>query len=83
MKVIVHIERRAVIADPEGATIARSLADLGYSEVTAVRTGRTLHLDVSDDGAQRVLARVTEMCEKLLANPVIEDYRVEVEVTET
>lgn len=75
----VHIERRAVIADPEGSTIARSLADLGYDEVTAVRTGRTLHLDVSGDDPHLVRSRVTDMCEQLLANPVIEDYRVELE----
>lgn len=79
MRVTVHIERRAEIADPEGATIARSLADLGYQEVKAVRTGRTLHLDVDGDDPEAVRNRVTEMCEKLLANPVIEDYLVEVE----
>jgi phosphoribosylformylglycinamidine synthase subunit PurS len=79
VRVTVHIERRAEIADPEGATIARSLADLGYQEVKAVRTGRTLHLDVEGDAPGAVRERVTEMCEKLLANPVIEDYRVEVE----
>lgn len=79
MRVTVHIERRDVIADPEGATIARSLGDLGYGEVTAVRTGRTLHLDIDGPDAEAVRSRVTEMCEKLLANPVIEDYRVEVE----
>lgn len=78
MKVTVHIERRAVIADPEGTTIARSLVDLGYTEVTAVRTGRTFHLDVEGDDAERIRERVSEMCEKLLANPVIEDYAVEV-----
>ncbi|MGH8912646.1 MAG: phosphoribosylformylglycinamidine synthase subunit PurS [Acidimicrobiia bacterium] len=78
MKVTVHIERRPVIADPEGATIARSLSDLGYEEVTAVRTGRTLHIDIDGDDAEKVRARASEMCERLLANPVIEDYRVEV-----
>ena len=79
MKVTVHIERRDVIADPEGATIARSLADLGYDEVTAVRTGRTLHLEVEGDDVESVEKRVIDMCDRLLANPVIEDYRVEVD----
>lgn len=79
MRVTVHIERRDVIADPEGTTIANSLVDLGYAEVTAVRTGRTLHLDVDGTDPESVRSRVAEMCEKLLANPVIEDYRVEVE----
>lgn len=79
MKVTVHIERRPVIADPEGATIARSLADLGYSEITGVRTGRTFHLEVAGDDPDHIHERVTEMCVKLLANPVIEDFRVVVD----
>lgn len=78
MKVTVHIERRPDIADPEGTTIARSLADLGYGEVEAVHTGRTLHLDVAGDDDDGVRARVTEMCERLLANPVIEDFSIDV-----
>ncbi len=79
MKVTVHIERRPVIADPEGATIARSLADLGYDDVSTVRTGRTFHLEVVGDDPEHIRKRVTEMCETLLANPVIEDYEVAVE----
>ena len=79
MRVTVHIERRPEIADPEGSTIARSLADLGYEEVASVRTGRTLHLEVAGDDPEAIRERVVEMCEKLLANPVIEDYRVEVD----
>lgn len=79
MRVTVHIERHPEIADPEGATIARALADLGYGEVTGLRTGRTFHLDVEADDLETARSRVTEMCEKLLANPVIESYRVEVE----
>ncbi|HEX2154759.1 MAG TPA: phosphoribosylformylglycinamidine synthase subunit PurS [Acidimicrobiia bacterium] len=79
MKVTVHIERRPEIADPEGSTIARSLNDLGYDEVVSVRTGRTLHLDVAGDDLDAVRSRTDEMCQKLLANPVIEDYRIEVE----
>jgi phosphoribosylformylglycinamidine synthase subunit PurS len=79
MKVTVHIERRPEIADPEGSTIARSLNDLGYDEVVSVRTGRTLHLDVAGDDLDEVRSRADEMCQRLLANPVIEDYRIEVE----
>ncbi|MFO7292488.1 MAG: phosphoribosylformylglycinamidine synthase subunit PurS [Actinomycetes bacterium] len=79
MKVTVHIERRPEIADPEGTTISRSLVDLGYDEVVSVRTGRTLHLEVEGDDADAVKERVDEMCQRLLANPVIEDYRIEVE----
>ncbi len=78
MKVTVHIERRPDIADPEGSTIARSLADLGYDEVEAVHTGRTLHLDVSGSDGGQIRIRVAEMCERLLANPVIEDFTIDV-----
>jgi len=78
MNVTVHIERRPEIADPEGTAIARSLTDLGYADVTSVRTGRTLHLEVEGNDPEEVRSRVEEMCEKLLANPVIEDYTVEV-----
>jgi phosphoribosylformylglycinamidine synthase subunit PurS len=62
------------IFDPPGATAERALANLGYSEVESVRIGKYIRLEVSD-GAP--LSRVTEMCDKLLANPVIEDYRIE------
>lgn len=78
MRVTVHIERRPDIADPEGSTIARSLTDLGFEAVTGVRTGRSFHLDVDATDVEEVRRQVTEMCEKLLANPVIEDYTIEV-----
>lgn len=60
------------IFDPPGATAERALASLGYEGVTEVKIGKFIRLagDVSE-------AQVTEMCEKLLANPVIEDFRIE------
>lgn len=67
------------IADPEGTTIARALRDLGYPEVTEVRVGRSILLEVHDQDPARVEARVAEMCERLLANPVMQDYRVSLE----
>ncbi|MFP3913588.1 MAG: phosphoribosylformylglycinamidine synthase subunit PurS [Actinomycetota bacterium] len=83
MKVTVHIERRPEIADPEGSTILRALSDLGYTTVESVRTGRTLHLDVAGDDPDEVAATVEEMCRRLLANPVIEDYSVHVHEPDT
>ena len=60
------------IFDPPGATAERALANLGYQGVDEVKIGKYIRLsgDVSE-------AQVTEMCEKLLANPVIEDFRIE------
>ena len=60
------------IFDPPGATAERALSNLGYTGVDEVKIGKYIRLagDVSE-------AQVTEMCEKLLANPVIEDFRIE------
>jgi phosphoribosylformylglycinamidine synthase len=66
------------VLDPQGKAIERSLRALGYVEVRDVRAGRCLDVEVDETSAAAVEARVREMCEKLLANPVIEDYRFEV-----
>jgi phosphoribosylformylglycinamidine synthase PurS subunit len=65
------------ILDPQGATIERSLPALGYENVSEVRLGKTIRLviDARDDATAR--AQVDEMCRRLLANPVIEAYTVE------
>lgn len=78
MKVRVSINRRAEIADPEGATVRRALHDLGFDEVGEVRMNRVIHLEVTGDDAAVVNARVEEMCRRLLANPVLEDFEIEV-----
>lgn len=72
----VDIQRKEGLADPEGATTERALHDLGFSDVSAVSFGRVIHLTV--DGPHDE-AYVQEMCERLLANPVIEDFTVEVD----
>jgi len=65
------------IADPQGATVERALPALGYTNVTDVRIGKSIRLvvDAADEAAAK--AQVDEMCERLLANPVIEGYTVE------
>lgn len=78
MKVTVTIDRRPEIADPEGSTVRRALHDLGFGEVTAVRMDRVIHLEVEGDDTAGVRARVEAMCRQLLANPVLEDFEVEV-----
>ena len=62
------------ILDPQGQAVERALPALGYEGVSNVHVGRLVELDVPDDD---VPARVAEMCEKLLANPLIESYEVE------
>ena len=74
-----EITRRPGIADPEGRTIARALGDLGYAEVESVAMGRTIVLEVAGAGEEQVRHRVEEMCRRLLANPVMEDFTITVE----
>lgn len=79
MKAIVHIGLKPGVLDPQGRAITRSLTDLGFDEVSAARQGKVIELDIKGDDAAAAEARVTEMCEKLLANTVIESYRVTIE----
>jgi phosphoribosylformylglycinamidine synthase len=79
MRVTVTIDRRPEIADPEGTTVKRALHDLGFVETTSVRMDRVIHMDVEGDDPEMVRSRVMDMCRQLLANPVLEDFEVEVE----
>jgi len=79
MKVRVSITRRPGILDPEGKAITRALGDLGFAEVSDVRTGKLLILEVPDAEERGLEARVREMCEKLLANPVMEQYSIHID----
>ena len=65
------------IADPQGATVERSLPALGYDNVSQVRVGKSIRLviDAPDEAAART--QIDEMCHRLLANPVIEAYAIE------
>lgn len=78
MEVTVTVRRRANIADPAGTAVSKALRDLGYADVDEVRIDRTINLKVGGADAADVEARVREMCERLLANPVMEDYDIEV-----
>ena len=75
----VHVEvsQRPGIADPEGATIERSLPALGFDEVSGVRVGKAIRFTVEADDEAAARARVTELCERFLTNPVIEDATIE------
>lgn len=67
----IYVTYREGIFDPAGATASRALGQMGYDSVKSVQIGKFIQLQADAD-----LAEVTEMCEKLLANPVIEDYRI-------
>jgi phosphoribosylformylglycinamidine synthase len=78
--VLVEVKHRAGIADPQGATIERSLPTLGFGGVSRVTVGKAIRFscEAPDEAAARV--RVTEMCERFLTNPVIEDAVITVSV---
>jgi phosphoribosylformylglycinamidine synthase subunit PurS len=78
----VEVTHRPGIADPAGATVERALPALGYTNVTQVHIGKVIRLivDAIDAGVAR--SQVEEMCERLLANPVIESYEVEISALE-
>ena len=76
MKALVHVTLKTDVLDPQGKAIQRASASLGYDAVQAVRQGKLF--EVTLDAANQAAARkqLDELCEKLLANPVIEDYRI-------
>ncbi|RLQ84752.1 phosphoribosylformylglycinamidine synthase subunit PurS [Planomicrobium sp. Y74] len=77
-KVKIYVTLRESVLDPQGSAVMGSLHKMGYGEVEDVRIGKYLELMISDDAGD-VDALVNEMCQKLLTNTVIEDYRFEIE----
>jgi len=67
------------VLDPQGATVERALPALGYHNVEEVSIGKTIRLVVDADTADAARAQVDEMCRRLLANPVIEQYTISIE----
>lgn len=72
----ISITLKPALLDAQGRAVHGALTNLGYENVSQVRIGRYIEIEVADDGD--VDGQVKDMCDKLLANPVIEDYRYEV-----
>lgn len=79
MRVRVVVTPKPGVLDPEGRAVQHALKELGYSNVSEVLTGKVIDLEIATDDAERARTLAVEMCEKLLANPVIETYSLEVE----
>jgi len=79
MKARVYVTLKPSVFDPQGSVVAEALHTLGYADVQDVRQGKFFELDLDATDRAAVEARVSEMAAKLLANPVIESYRVEVQ----
>ncbi len=75
MKARVHVMLKNGVLDPQGEAVRHALGTLGFDGVSGVRQGKVIELDLADGTSEAV---INEMCEKLLANTVIESYQVEV-----
>ncbi len=78
-QVRVFVTPKPSILDPQGKAVANSLHSLGYDEVVEARLGKLIELRLGGADREAVSARVDEMCRRLLANQIIEDYRFEIE----
>jgi len=78
MKVRVDVMLKAGVLDPQGEAVRHALGALGFDGVEAVRQGKVIELELAETDAAAAEAVATEMCEKLLANTVIESYAVKV-----
>ncbi|MBB4287280.1 phosphoribosylformylglycinamidine synthase subunit PurS [Roseospira goensis] len=77
MKARVHVTLKAGVLDPQGKAIAHALHALGFDGVRDARQGKVIELDLEDDDPEAARARIDDMCRQLLANTVIETYRIE------
>lgn len=75
----IYVTLKPTVNDPQGRTVLGSLRNLGFASVVDTRVGKYLEVRVDETDPSRAEAMVTEMCEKLLANPVIEQFRFDLE----
>ncbi len=75
----IYVTLKPTVNDPQGLTIRGALHSLGFADVESVRAGKYLEVSLAAKSRAQAEKQLTEMCRKLLANPVIEDYRFELE----
>ncbi len=78
MKARVHVMLKNGVLDPQGEAVRHALGQLGFDGVEGVRQGKVIELELTETDAAKAEETVTAMCEKLLANTVIESYSVEI-----
>jgi phosphoribosylformylglycinamidine synthase subunit PurS len=78
MKVRVQVMLRPAVLDPQGKAIGNALAALGFTEIGEVRQGKLIELELAETEPARARQQVETMCKQLLANPVTEDYAIEI-----
>ena len=78
MKARIHISLKQGVLDPQGQAIGNALKGLGFAGVAEVRQGKLIELELADTDPAAARSQVEAMCRQLLANPVIEDYAIEI-----
>jgi phosphoribosylformylglycinamidine synthase len=79
MKARVHVTLKTGVLDPQGEAVRHALGSLGFDDVGEVRVGKLIELELGDGDPNTARRRVEDMCQKLLANTVIENYSIKVE----
>jgi len=79
LKVRVQVMLKNGVLDPQGKAIEHSLTSLGFTDIGEVRMGKVIEIDITETKAEKAHSQATEMCEKLLANTVIERYEIQLE----
>ena len=76
MKAIIHVWLKNDILDPQGTTIMKTLQNMAFNEVSRVRQGKVFELNIDENDRDKAHKRLINMCKKLLANEVIENYHI-------
>jgi phosphoribosylformylglycinamidine synthase PurS subunit len=79
MKAKIIITPKKAVVDPQGKSVQNALAHIGYTGVSAVHVGKYLEIELTGGDAETARKQIDDACRKLLSNPVIEDYRFEIE----
>lgn len=74
----IEVKLKPVVLDPQGKAVLGALKNLGFNQVSDARVGKLIEIKINDDSEDSVRNKADEMCKKLLANPVIEDYSLEI-----
>ena len=77
MRARIHVKLKPGVLDPQGKAIGNALKGLGYAGIGEVRQGKLIELDLAESDPVRARDQIQAMCKELLANPVIEDYTIE------
>ena len=79
MKARVHVTLKRGVLDPQGKAIGHALASLGFTGVDGVRQGKLIEIELEERDAAKARQQVEAMCAQLLANPVVEDYTIDID----